>query len=283
MTEEQIGHINSLFEKEIDGLPFFPENIIDLQKKIGDPNVDIKNISLIISRDPGLTGEVLKFANSALFSLPKKISSLIEAIKIVGLRGLRNLIYSYQTKTIFSKKYNINKMQALWDHSYKVGFFAFYLAKKFSLKEILEDVYIGGILHDLGKILTFSMNEEIVSKMNNLCQERGISIKVIEEISNGYNHSLIGGALAKKWNFPEKFVYAIENHHSPEAAIDNESLKSFLFCIYLANIMDNDKLINDRDFNQIDSSVLNFFKIGNYERYKELVTEIKEHFLKQKI
>ncbi len=128
----------------------------------------------------------------------------------------------------------MNRMQFLWDHSYKVAFFAFYLAKKFNLKEALEDVYIGGILHDLGKILTFSINPEIVTKMNFLCQEKGISIKVIEEISAGYNHSLIGAALARKWNFPEKFIFAIENHHSPELADNN--MKPYIYCIYFANI-----------------------------------------------
>lgn len=279
MSEEQTNYINELFQKEIDELPHFPEHIMDLQNKISDPNVDIKNISLTISRDPGLTAEILKFSNSALFSLPKKVSSLTEAIKIVGLRGLRNLIYSYQTKNIFTKRYDMNKMQFLWDHSYKVAFYAFYLAKKYNVKEALEDVYIGGILHDLGKILTFSINPDVVSKMNFLCQEKGISIKIIEEISSGYNHSLIGAAIAEKWNFPEKFINAIKNHHAPELVDDK--MKTYVYCIYFANFISNETENYDKSFNLIDKGVLSFFKIDGVEDYKNLVKQISEIFDKQ--
>lgn len=279
MSEEQIGYINKLFEKEINELPYFPEHVIDLQKKVTDPNVDIKNISLTISRDPGLTAEILKFANSALFSLPKKISSLTDAIKIVGLRGLRNLIYSYQTKTIFTKKYDMNKMQFIWDHSYKVAFFAFYLAKKFSLKEDLEDVYIGGILHDLGKILTFSINPDIVNKMNQLCHEKGISIKVIEDISSGYNHGLIGSAIAKKWNFPEKFICAIEKHHTPELVDDK--MKSYIYCVYLANLLSYEAENYELIYNQVNKSVLSYFKINSFDDYNVILNQMNDAFRRQ--
>ena len=266
--------------KEINELPRFPQHILEVQKKIDDPKADIKTISILISKDPGLTAEILRFSNSAIFSLPKKLSSLIEAVKIIGFRGLKNLVYSYGTQVVFSQKYDMSKMQDIWEHSYKVGFFAFHLAKKYSLREDLEDIYIGGILHDLGKILTFSINANLVEKMNDICHEKNIPIRIIEEISSGYNHSVIGGVIAKKWNFPEKIIAAIENHHTPWET--NEKYKSYMYCIYLANMISYPEANTEHFYNQIDSRILEFFEIENFIQYTELITQLSNYLAIQK-
>ncbi|OHD15382.1 MAG: hypothetical protein A2Y34_08150 [Spirochaetes bacterium GWC1_27_15] len=280
ITEEHLTIINDLLLKEINELPRFPQHILEVQKKIDDPKADIKTISILISKDPGLTAEILRFSNSAIFSLPKKLSSLIEAVKIIGFRGLKNLVYSYGTQVVFSQKYDMSKMQDIWEHSYKVGFFAFHLAKKYSLREDLEDIYIGGILHDLGKILTFSINANLVEKMNDICHEKNIPIRIIEEISSGYNHSVIGGVIAKKWNFPEKIIAAIENHHTPWET--NEKYKSYMYCIYLANMISYPEANTEHFYNQIDSRILEFFEIENFIQYTELITQLSNYLAIQK-
>jgi len=280
ITEDNVVTISTVLMDEIKNLPQFPEHVMELQKKLKEADVDIKQISILISRDPGLTAEILRFSNSALYSLPKKLSSLLEAIKIIGLRGLNNIVFTYETQKILGSKYDIKKMQEIWDHSYKVAFFAFYFGKKNLPREDLEDIYIGGILHDLGKILTFSINPEVMEKMNFVCQEKGISLRIIEEIVSGYNHALIGALMAKKWNFPDKLVSVIEHHLNPFGG--DEKYRNFIFCIYLANIMVKNFDTLQEEYLKTDKEVLFFFRIKTFEEFKSIAQELNKEFELQK-
>ncbi len=270
ITEEQSNIVNEFILKEINDIPHFPENIIKLQEKLSNSDVDIKEISLIISKDPSLTGDILKFSNSALFMLPKKVSSLLEAIKIIGLKGLRNIIYSYQTNKILSQRYDMNKMKEILDHSYMVALNSFHIAKKIGIKEDLEDFYIGGILHDFGKIVLLGLNPTLINKINLLCHEKGIPIRIIEEITSGYNHSLIGSLLAKKWNFPEKLINAIEFHHNP--SYSSKEYRKFVNIIYLANIISHKEYKEEEIFTKIEKEILLELNLIDFNNFKKLLS-----------
>ncbi|HEQ71959.1 MAG TPA: HDOD domain-containing protein, partial [Spirochaetia bacterium] len=156
---------------EIDALPQFPENIVHLQKLISDPEVDLADIARQISVDPSLTADLLKLVNSAQFMLPKKVDNIVEAVKLVGLRTLKNLLYSYGTQKIFFKRFSDIKW--LWDHSYRTAFYAYMLAKNFKRKkDLLDDAYVGGILHDLGQIIFTSLHPQLLTKIQNFCKAK---------------------------------------------------------------------------------------------------------------
>ncbi|HOF01211.1 MAG TPA: HDOD domain-containing protein [Spirochaetota bacterium] len=279
ITEEHITAVNELILSEIENIPHFPENILLLQKKLSDPLVNLSEISSLITKDLTLTGDILKYINSAYFMLPKKVSSITEAIKYIGLKGLRNLIYSYGTEKTLSKRFDLTKMQNILDHSYKVAFFSFYLAKKLGLKEELEDVYIAGILHDIGKIVVLGVNPGIMQKINNLCHERGISIRIIEEISSGYNHSAIGALLGKKWNLPENLIETMKNHHTPNNA--NKKYGNTIKCVYIANAMSTeDDEIEDKYYS-LDKTILAEFGLNSLEKFCSQYKIINNEFAKR--
>jgi putative nucleotidyltransferase with HDIG domain len=285
ITEEHSVQINELLLKEIDELPQFPEHIMELKNMLNDPKSDIREISKIISRDPALTAEIIKFSNSALFSVTKTISSITDAIKIIGFRGLKSMIYSYGTKIVLDSRYSDSKaklmeMEKIWDHSYKVAFFAFNLARSIFSKNKLEEIYIAGILHDLGKILVFAINPKITEKINYICQEKGIPIRIIEELSSGYNHSAIGGMIAKKWNFPESLISAIEYHHCPLEA--DAKFSVITYCINLANTMVVYLSNIETGFMQLNREVLEFFKIKSSADMKSLADRIESAYKKSR-
>ena len=132
-------------------LPQFPENVVFIQKLINDPESELTDIARQISMDPSLTADLLKVVNSAQFMLPKKVDNIVEAVKLVGLRGIRNMLFSYGTQKVLK-----TDQKSLWDHSYRVAFYSYNLAKNFKRKkDLLDDAYVGGILHDIGKIGLF--------------------------------------------------------------------------------------------------------------------------------
>ncbi|HET6452172.1 MAG TPA: HDOD domain-containing protein, partial [Spirochaetia bacterium] len=86
---EQLETLTQTIVKEIDTLPQFPDNIVNLQQLIADPNSDINDIAREISVDPSMTADLLKLVNSAQFMLPKRVDNIVEAVKLVGTKGVR--------------------------------------------------------------------------------------------------------------------------------------------------------------------------------------------------
>ncbi|TVR32555.1 MAG: HDOD domain-containing protein [Spirochaetaceae bacterium] len=276
---ESLELISEQIVQEIDSLPRFPDNIVNLQKMISDPDTEITQIARQISTDPSLTADLLKVVNSAAFMLPKKVDNIVEAVKLVGMRGLRNLLYSYGTQKILGAE--TAETKKLWEHSYRTAFYAYNLAKNLSRKkEILDDVYVGGILHDMGKIIFSSVHPDLMSKINSFCHEKAIPSEIFEDLAAGLNHSEIGAMIAENWNFPEALVDAIKYHHTPHSA--PQPYRDVVYTVYLANA-----LCHVRDaglgIEQIDPQVLSSFKISSEEQLKTIESRLDAAFAKESI
>lgn len=269
-----IENLNQLAQEivdEIDDLPQFPENVVFIQKLINDPESELTDIARQISMDPSLTGDLLKVVNSAQFMLPKKVDNIVEAVKLVGLRGIRNMLFSYGTQKVLK-----TDQKSLWDHSYRVAFYSYNLAKNFKRKkELLDDAYVGGILHDIGKIIFSSVHPDLLEKISRFCNEKEFQHNIMEELSAGLNHSMIGGKIAEKWNFPPSLIASIAYHHSPMQA--PKEFRDVTFTVYLANSMANLES-GEISYDQINLSILNDFGIKTEEQFMMITQRLSEAF-----
>jgi putative nucleotidyltransferase with HDIG domain len=263
---------------EIEHLPKFPDNIVLLQQMLSNPDSEIQDMARQISMDPSLTADLLRVVNSAQFMLPKKVDNIVEAVKMVGLRGLKNLLYSYGTQKILGGLDDETR-KTLWNHSYKTAFFAYSLAKSFlRKKEILDDVYVGGILHDMGKIIFASVHPDLIEKISRFCKEKNIPSELFEDMTAGLNHSQIGALIAEKWNFPESLVNSIKYHHEPQDAPNAH--KDVVNTVYLANAFCNleEKTVT---FDQIDKTILSEFHIQTEDQVNKIIERLSKAFMQE--
>lgn len=201
LTQKHLSELTKEVVSYIDELPQFPENIAQIQKLLNDPDSKLSDIAAHISNDVALTTDLLKLVNSAAFSLAKQCTSITEAVKLVGIRGIKNLLYSIGSIHILGS--TSEEQKALWEHSYKSGFFAYNLARNFLKKHVVtEDAYVCGLLHDLGKIVLSALYPELLEKLEGVKKTHNIPDKVFDTLLTGINHAEIGAALAEKWNFP---------------------------------------------------------------------------------
>lgn len=269
---ENLELLSTEIVDEINELPQFPDNIVFLQKLISDPDSAITDIARQISMDASLTGDLLKVVNSAQFMLPTKVDNIVEAVKLVGLRGIRNLLYSYGTQKLLQG-------QQWWrDHSYQTAFYAYNLAKSQRKKEILDDVYVGGILHDMGKIIFSNVHPSLLEKINNFCSARDISRNLFEDLSAGLNHAEIGARIAKKWNFPEVLVEAIKYHHEPGEC--KQEYRGVVYTVYMANSLANFEREN-LSYEVMDSEVLAYFGLNSMAKFNLVRDKLKEAFQRE--
>ena len=268
IDKEDSNKIADTIVKEIEEIPQFPQHIIELEKILSTPNSNFNSIFKIIKKDPSLIADLLKTANSAFYMLPHKVNSIEEAIRLIGFKGIRNLVMTYAAQNILMNRYNLKHIKEIMNHSFETAFYAFNLAKRLGLKDIADDAYLAGILHDFGKIIVNSLKPGILEEIKNICSNSNINRDLVENLTSGYNHSIIGAKLAKKWNFPEHLVQSIQFHHDPLGASD-ESLE-LVSIVYLANIYSYYKK-NQYDYNKINYKVLERFKLTNREVFDNLI------------
>lgn len=212
MEKEKI--LKQLFFKKKQ-LPTLPVIFTEFNKLMSKPYVSTRQVAELIKKDQSMVAKILQLSNSAIYSKRQKINSLVGAITYLGTETLKNIILQICLVRMFSfQSSEIPDFNpaAFWEHSLGTAYFSDILAKKLKLPHD-ENYYIGGLLHDIGKVLTYQFHpekfedivlEQIEGEMPDYMAEKDIL---------GVDHTDIGGFLAESWNFKRDIINSIENHH----------------------------------------------------------------------
>jgi HD-like signal output (HDOD) protein len=272
-----VTEIQSQIVDEVKELPSFPEHVLEIQRLCNQPDVNIKVISDKIIMDPALTTSVLKLSNSAGFITRKRIENINDAIKIIGLNNLKAILVASSARTIMDQKYSVFK--EIWNHCNRTAFYARHIAMSFNNAKIAENVYLAGLLHDLGKIVLLSTSGSLSNWISDVTRSHSIrTTTIIEELSIGISHSSIGELIGKKWNLPEYLITAIKHHHSP--LIADEKYRPIINIVYLANEMCNIES-HKYDYSYIDEEVLELFDLNDEEKFNLFHEEAKQLYDEQ--
>lgn len=224
-------------KKNLEYLPSLPvstSKVIELSNKM---NITAAELNKVISLDPVLTGKVIKLVNSAYFSLPNKITSLVQAIVMLGINTVKNLALSSSVLKNFNsdKYFKALNIDSYWKHSIAVGVTAKTIAiHKRVDKKLVESYFIGGLLHDIGKILLNMTFPEEYLKVIHQSDVKKIPLYLVEQEMLGINHNEVGLLIAEKWNFGEEIQNIIKNHHNVEFIKQSKDL--FFISIVLSNM-----------------------------------------------
>jgi putative nucleotidyltransferase with HDIG domain len=270
---ENMSTLTDEIVRQIQSLPQFPDNIVQIQRLIADPRSEMIQIARQMSTDPALTADLLRMVNSAQFMLPKRVDNIVEAVKLVGLRGIKNMLYSYGTQLILGDETREDRRK-LWQHSNKAAYYSYNLAKNFKpqSRALLDDAYVSGMLHDIGKIVFSSAHPDLLDRIKDFCGAKGIESKVFEDMAGGMNHAEIGAKIAEKWNFPEPLVEAIRFHHTP--SLVQSANKDVVYTVYLANAMCEYE-VGGMTFEQFEKPVLEDFGFMSEKQF----AKVAEQFL----
>jgi putative nucleotidyltransferase with HDIG domain len=270
---EIVTRVKKQILSEIEGLPTFPQNIVQLQRLCNDPESSIDHIVRLLKVDPALSTDVIKLSNSAGIAPGFRIDDIKTAVVIIGLKNLNAILVASNARRILNERYSSFEM--IWDHCNKVAFYAREIALTYRLNHLIESVYMAGLLHDLGKIVLLATDKKLVRKIANIVKDRKITTTTMEEISIGISHSTIGSLIAQKWNFPESLVEAIKFHHSPNSCSSKNT--ELVYIIYLANMMIG---IEDRRYNYfyMDEGILERYDLLEIEKFNLLHERLKNKY-----
>ena len=271
---ENISMLSVRIANSVSSLPQFPEHILEVRKLIEDENVEMSEIARRLSKDPALVAGLLKIVNSAHYMPGKRVNNILDAVNMVGIKGIRNLLFSYETQRIMGSDTEEKKL--LWEHSYKTAFYASSLARDYKLnQDFIDDAYVSSILHDIGKIVLSNIHPKLLEKIQHFCAARDIPSSTFEDISSGLNHAEIGALIAEKWNFPENMILAIRYHHNPLVAPKDS--QSLVQVVYLANMLCEYET-GYVTFEQFEADVLGSFGISSKEQLDKMAEKFSASF-----
>jgi putative nucleotidyltransferase with HDIG domain len=191
-------------------LPTIPVVATKVMQMIEDPESTAEGVARTISADPAVAARVLKIANSSFYGCQRQIQTLPHAIMILGFSTLKSLVVAASVKQVYHPFGLTEKL--LWEHSFGAGLAARIIAHKTRIVNE-EEAFLGGLFHDIGKIIMNFMDPDKFKVVMQLCYNDGISFEAAEKQVFPYSHEEVGALVIKKWNFPDHMMKVIMEHH----------------------------------------------------------------------
>jgi HD-like signal output (HDOD) protein len=215
-------------------LPTIPVVATKVMQLIECESATAEELAKVVASDPAVAARVLKISNSSFYGCQRQIQTLSHAIVVLGFATLKSLVVAASVKQVYQPYGLTEKM--LWEHSFGAGLAARIIAKETRLVSE-EEAFLGGLFHDIGKIIMNTMNRTAFQDAMQRCYNDGLTFEEAERQAFPYTHAEVGGFVIKKWNFPGMLMNAVLNHHSFEFAEDEDPYQESLTCIVgLANM-----------------------------------------------
>jgi putative nucleotidyltransferase with HDIG domain len=219
---------------KVKSFPTMPGAGAKMLALLEEPDTSVSEIEDTLRYDPGLTANVLKLANSAYFGVPSKIGSLKQAVILLGLKRLMQLVVASCVSAIMDKSIPGYDLPAgdMWRHSIAVSLAAEALVK--GKKRIdKEDFFTPALLHDVGKLVLGAFVKEELEAIESIAA-KGVPFVVAENMILGTDHAEIGARILAQWNLPTDIINAVRWHHDPDASdVSNAQVD----VVYLANLL----------------------------------------------
>ncbi|HAA03471.1 MAG TPA: two-component system response regulator, partial [Syntrophobacteraceae bacterium] len=225
---------------QIDSLPSLPTLYTKVIDELNSPSSSIQKIAEIIASDVGMTAKILQLANSAFFGLSQHVNSPLRAVTILGLDTIKALIMTVQIFSQFDRSTPSGfSIADLWEHSMRCGVFAKTIAKAEAQERIaVEDGFMGGLLHDVGKLVLVANLPERYHEALTLAADPSRTLWEAEQEVFGTTHAQVGAYLMGLWGLPDRIVEAIAFHHSPSECLDLSF--STLTAVHVADALEHD-------------------------------------------
>lgn len=201
-----------------------PGAYVELLDEIMLPDPSFDRIAEIASQDVALSAKMLQVVNSAFFSLRWRITSVRQAVGLLGLRATSDLALSV---SLFSR-FDAGKLWGLpvadlGEHSARTGGLARAIAKhEDAPRDVVDDAFVGGLLHDAGKLILADRMPDAYEEVFRQAKANQLLLPEAEFDILGATHAEVGACLLGQWGLPDHVLEAVAFHHNPEMFLEKE-------------------------------------------------------------
>jgi len=192
-------------------LPPFPQVAVRLLQLANNENVQLRQLSDLISTDPAFATEILTVANSAFYCPRYPSTTISQAVAVIGATRLQGMCVTVGVRAYLGKSMNLPAMRNLWRHNLACAMIAHRLASSGSIDQ--EQAYTAGILHDIGRMALAVLHPNEYAALLLTHHGPADSILAAERDQFGFDHCETGRQLIADWKLPESFSAAVADHH----------------------------------------------------------------------
>jgi len=264
----------------LDELPTLPTIVYELSRVINDPMSSTGDVEKLMANDLSLTAKVLRLVNSAYYAIPGGVTSLGRAIAYIGFDTVNQLVLSASIlKALETKGPQKFDMNEFWKHAIGSAIAAETIAK-FVRHPLPSDLFTCGLVHDMGKVALYTVEQEAMLEIVAVARAEGLSYGDAEAKLGIPNHMLIGQALANRWSLPSSIQAVIKHHHTKESSRRGLSseLNMNVDIVFLANLLVHALKFGNSGHDKINGApteVLERLTIDPANDFKKLLQEIK--------
>lgn len=208
-------------------LPPLPQVAIRLVKLVNEPLVSASDVAALISTDVSITAKLLRLANSAFYGIPRTITTVQNAVVILGMKVVNSLVLGVAVNQTFAGKAKTDLDQNMfWSHSLATAAAAKRLAPlAYGMHPVEpEEAFCAGLMHDLGQLVLDRFFTDEFAQILSSAKQKSKPLSYTEEQHIGHHHGEIGGWLTSKWELPTNLRMPIIYHHTPLLAPHGQSI-----------------------------------------------------------
>jgi len=214
MNEQLVQRIRQC--PNLPSLPSIAMQVLDLAQKA---DVDITEIARIISKDPAMSGKILRTVNSSFYGRSQHVSTISHALVILGLQSVKTLVLGFSLVTNLTKNKSKGfKHLTYWKHSIYAATAARTIAAKISLVQ-QEEAFLAALLMDIGMLVLDTVIGEQYGDIHSSVKTHAELFEA-ERAALGMTHAGVGGILAETWKLPPLLSVPVASHHSPDDVKD---------------------------------------------------------------
>lgn len=221
--------------RRVNGISTLPTVALKIVEVANDPDSGAAEMKAVMESDAAFASRVLRSVNSSAYAVRTRITNLQQAIAYLGVKQIRNLAITASVGELFKAgdTHGTYNRSQLWKHLVSVGLCARLIAMRLR-KANFEDVFLAGLLHDIGIILEDEHDHERFASMVSALDDQHLLTEVEREHLN-YDHTMLGRKIAEDWGFPEAVRAGIRFHHNSEGYRGDEA--DTVRCVEVANLI----------------------------------------------
>ena len=190
----------------------------EIETLLESPECSLVTIGEAIEKEPDLTARLLRLANSSFYGFSSRLSTVTEAISLIGIQQVQDLILASSIIAQFKGvEDEFVSMESFWKHSLACGTCSRLLAMEKRLPKA-DKFFVAGLLHDMGRLVLFSCAPQQAKEVFEVYRNERVLLHEAEKRVLGFDHQEVAAAVMQQWKFPANLVQAVACHHQPEAA-----------------------------------------------------------------
>ena len=225
--------------QNLPSLSSLPAVLNELERSLGRNDLSMEDFGKIISKDPDLTARILRMANSAFYGIQARVETVSQALSLIGLDELRELLSGSSIVEYFQNiPASLLNMKEFWKHSVACGIAAKELAICKKAPET-ERFFVAGLIHGIGRLVLLTKEPYIYGKILQEHPQSKQTLFSFEKEQLGFNHAEVGRLLLLSWQFPPSLISAVAHQHYPHKTASSYLEASIVHVAdFLVNAMD---------------------------------------------